>query len=114
MVEVRSHLKPVQAAIRLEDQILGVLQGINIAVLDNKVAQVLCLCRGTVQTRMSQAEVVGGSCLSNTPNFGRGALNANTCITGVKTVASALDHRQMSTGSRLAVPTSYPGDRTSQ
>lgn len=42
-VQVETHLKPVEAAVRLENKILGVLQRINVAILNNEVAQVLCL-----------------------------------------------------------------------
>lgn len=42
-VKAQTHLKSVEAAVRFENEILGVLQGVNVATLDDKVAQVLCL-----------------------------------------------------------------------
>lgn len=42
-VHSKTHLKSVEAAVGLENEILGVLQRVKVAILDNKVAQVLCL-----------------------------------------------------------------------
>lgn len=42
-VKAKTHLKSVEAAVRLENEILGILQGVHVAVLDNEVAQVLGL-----------------------------------------------------------------------
>lgn len=42
-VKAKTYLKSVEAVVRLENEIPGILQGVNVAILDNKVAQVLCL-----------------------------------------------------------------------
>lgn len=57
----KTHLKTVEAAVGLENEILGVLQRVNVAVLDDEVAQVLCLCREAVATWKLRAEAKGSS-----------------------------------------------------
>lgn len=57
----KTHLKTVEAAVGLENEILGVLQRVNVAVLDDEVAQVLCLCREAVATWKLRAEAKGSN-----------------------------------------------------
>ena len=45
-VKAETHLKSVEAAVGLQSEVLGVLQGVNVAVLDDEVAQVLSLWGG--------------------------------------------------------------------
>ena len=49
-VKAKTHLKSVEAAVRLQSEVLGVLQGVNVAVLDDEVAQVLSLWGGAGET----------------------------------------------------------------
>lgn len=60
-VQAKTYLKSVEAAIGFEDEILGVLQGINVAILDNEVAQVLCLWGEAIETWKLRAQAEGRS-----------------------------------------------------
>lgn len=59
--KAEAHLKSVEAAVRLQSEVLGVLQGVNVAVLDDEVAQVLGLWGGAGETRKLRAGAKGSS-----------------------------------------------------
>ena len=60
-VKAEAHLKSVEAAVGLQSEVLGVLQGVNVAVLDDEVAQVLSLWGGAGETRKLRAGAKGSS-----------------------------------------------------
>lgn len=62
-VQATTHLESVEAAVRLEHEVLRVLQGVNVAVLDNEVAQVLCLWGEAVEAWKLRAGAEGRSSL---------------------------------------------------
>lgn len=59
--QAHAHLESIEAVIRLEDEILGVLKWVNVAIFDNEVAQVLGLWEEESEMRELRTELLGRS-----------------------------------------------------